>query len=283
MPRVAILLGLGVALAYGGADFLGGFASRRCETGTVLLASQSCGLVVAAVLVAVTGGGTASTRVVLLSVAAGIAGMVALGLLYRGLAVGRMSVVAPLSAVGGGVIPVFWSLAQGEHPGAIALVGVVVALSAVVVVALSVEHDPGGFAAPGRELAFGIGAGVGFGAVFILFSESAAGSGLWPVLITRLTSVPLLFVGALITRRPLRPERQDIGVVAGAGILDVSANAVTLLAVRRGLVSLVAPVAALYPVATVLLARIVLHERLGPRRLAGFVVALVGLTLILAG
>jgi uncharacterized membrane protein len=283
LPFVAIVLGMCVAIAYGGADFLGGFASRRCDTGTVLFVSQCCGLVVAIVLVASVGGGAVSPRIFLLSGLAGIVGVGALGLLYRGLAVGRMNVVAPISAVGGGIIPVLWSLARGEHLAAVALAGVGVALIAVVVVAGTVERDPAASVAPPRELAYGIGAGIGFGMVFILFSESAAGSGLWPVLIARVVSVPLLFLALLGGRESARPRDRAFGPMIGAGLLDVSANAVVLLAVRRGLVSLVAPVASLYPVATVLLARLVLQERLGARRFAGLALAVVGLILIVAG
>jgi uncharacterized membrane protein len=282
LPFVAIILGMCVAIAYGGADFLGGFASRRCATGTVLFVSQCCGLVVAVVLVVSRGGGVVSPRIFLLSALAGIVGVVALGLLYRGLAVGRMNVVAPISAVGGGIIPVLWSLAQGEHPAAIALVGVVLALVAVVVVAGTVERDPAAAVIPQRELAYGIGAGIGFGMVFILFSESAAGSGLWPVLIARVVSVPILFLALFGMRESLLPRGRAFGPMIGAGLLDVSANALVLLAVRRGLVSLVAPVASLYPAATVLLARLVLQERLGARRFAGLVLALAGLVLIVA-
>jgi drug/metabolite transporter (DMT)-like permease len=135
---------------------------------------------------------------------------------------------------------------------------------------------------PFAELAFGIGAGVGFGVVFILFSESSAGSGMWPVLAARASSVPALLVGLLALRRSLLPRRRDATAVASAGVLDLSANALILLAVRRGLISLVAPVAALYPAATVLLARVVVGEKLGRTRLGGLALALTGLVLIAA-
>jgi drug/metabolite transporter (DMT)-like permease len=277
---MAVALGVLVALAYGSGDFLGGFASQRLRTTTVLLGSQSIGLGVALLLVFVLRDAAPGAHVFALSGIAGAVGVVAVALLYRGLAVGRMSVVAPVSAVGGGVLPVAWGLLSGERPSALALVGVALALIAIVIVGRGAEHDPVPSVSPLRELALGGGAGVGFGIVFILFSESASGSGLWPVLIARCTSVPLLVGVVIVMRQPPRIARAQVAPVVGAGLFDVTANALIVVAVRRGLLSLVAPVASLYPATTVLLARLVLHERIGRQRAAGLVLGLVGLALI---
>src|SRR5262249_58044715 len=127
-----------------------------------------------------------------LSAIAGVVGAGALALLFRGLSVGRMSVVAPLSAVGGGVLPVAWGLLRGEQPTAVALVGVALALIAVAIVGRGAEHDPVPSIPPTQELALGVASGVGFGVVLILFSESATDSGMWPVLIARCAAVPVL-------------------------------------------------------------------------------------------
>jgi drug/metabolite transporter (DMT)-like permease len=216
----------------------------------------------------------------LLSAGAGVVGVVALGMLFRGLAVGRMSIVAPLSAIGGGVLPVAWGLVRGERPSPLALAGIGLALAAVAIVGRGAEHDPAAAVSPRTELALGAGAGVGFGIVFILLAESASGTGMWPVFIARCASVPLLAVVALVLGRSLRMEGADLASVAGAGLCDVGANALVVLAVRRGLLSLVAPVASLYPATTVLLARVVLHERIGRQRLGGLALGLVGLVLI---
>jgi drug/metabolite transporter (DMT)-like permease len=213
---------------------------------------------------------------------AGVVGIMALGLLFRGLALGRMSVVAPLSAIGGGVLPVAWGLIRGERPSALALAGVGLALVAVVIVGRGAEHDPARAVSPRWELMLGGGAGLGFGVVFILLSEAAtaSGSGMWPVFIARCASVPILAAVGFALGGFSRVERSDIAAVAGAGLFDVGANALILLAVRRGLVSLVAPVASLYPAMTVVLARFVLQERIGRQRLAGLGLGLVGLALI---
>lgn len=277
---MAVALGVLVALAYGTGDFLGGFASQRLRTTTVLLGSQSIGLGVALLLVFALRDAAPDAHVFLLSGIAGAVGVVAIALLYRGLAVGRMSVVAPVSAVGGGVLPVAWGLLRGERPSPLALVGVVLALIAIVIVGRGAEHDPVPSVSPLRELALGGGAGVGFGIVFILFSESASGAGLWPVLIARCTSVPLLVGAVIVLRQPPRIARTEVAPVVGAGLFDVTANALIVVAVRRGLLSLVAPVASLYPATTVVLARLVLHERIGRQRAGGLALGLVGLALI---
>jgi drug/metabolite transporter (DMT)-like permease len=275
-----IALGALVALAYGSGDFLGGISAKRVPTVAVLLVSQAFGLGAAVLLVVALRDAPPGAHIFLLSAAAGVVGVAALGLLFRGLAVGRMSIVAPLSAIGGGVLPVAWGLLRGERPSSLALAGVGLALVAAAVVGRGAEHDPAPAISPRLELALGAGAGIGFGVVFILLAESSSGSGMWPVLIARCASVPLLAIVAVVLGISPRVARSDLAPVAGAGLFDVAANALVVLAVRRGLLSLVAPVASLYPATTVLLARVVLHERIGRQRAGGLAVGLVGLVLI---
>jgi drug/metabolite transporter (DMT)-like permease len=275
-----IALGALVALAYGSGDFLGGISAKRVPTVAVLLVSQAFGLGAAVLLVVALRDAPPGAHIFLLSAAAGVVGVAALGLLFRGLAVGRMSIVAPLSAIGGGVLPVAWGLLRGERPSAVALAGVGLALVAAAVVGRGAEHDPAPAISPRLELALGAGAGMGFGVVFILLAESSSGSGMWPVLIARCASVPLLAIVAVVLGISPRVARTDLAPVAGAGLFDVAANALVVLAVRRGLLSLVAPIASLYPATTVVLARVVLHERIGRQRAGGLAVGLVGLVLI---
>src|SRR5947209_5726103 len=275
-----IALGALVALAYGSGDFLGGISTKRLPTVTVLLVSQSFGLAAAVGLVVALRDAPPPAHIFVLSAAAGVVAVMALGLLFRGLALGRMSIVAPLSAIGGGVLPVVWGLLRGERPSGLALAGVGVALVAAAIVGRGAEHDPAVTISPRLELALGAGAGMGFGVVFILFAESSSGSGMWPVFIARCASVPVLAVAAVVLGHSPRMARADIAPVAGAGLCDVGANALVVLAVRRGLLSLVAPVASLYPATTVVLARFVLHERIGRQRAGGLALGLVGLALI---
>jgi drug/metabolite transporter (DMT)-like permease len=277
-----IALGVLVALSYGTGDFLGGISAKRLPTVTVLLVSQTVGLTAAVVLVLALRDAPPAAHVFALSAGAGVVGVFALWLLFRGLAVGRMSVVAPLSAIGGGVLPVFWGLIRGERPSALALAGVGLAFVAVVIVGRGAEHEPAHAVSPRWEMTFGGGAGLGFGVVFILLSEAATttGSGMWPIFIARCASVPLLVAIGVALGGLSRVQRVDIAPVAAAGLFDVGANALILLAVRRGLISLVAPVASLYPATTVVLARFVLHERIGRQRLGGLMLGLAGLALI---
>ena len=275
-----IALGALVALSYGSGDFLGGVSAKRLPTVTVLLVSQAFGLGAAVLLVVALRDALPAAHIFVLSTAAGVVGVAALGLLFHGLAVGRMSIVAPLSAIGGGVLPVAWGLLRGERPSALALAGVGLALVAAAVVGRGAEHDPAATISPRLELAFGAGAGVGFGVVFILLAESSSGSGMWPVLIARCASVPLLAAVAVVLGRSPRMTPAEVTPVAGAGLCDFAANALVVLAVRRGLLSLVAPVASLYPATTVVLARFVLHERIGRQRTGGLALGLLGLVLI---
>ncbi len=263
VPGVAVLLGLLVAVSYGSADFLGGFASKSSPAGTSVLGSQSVGLVVVCGYLLVLGGGTLTGGDVGLSALAGVAGVFGVTCLFRGLAVGRMSVVAPVSAVGSAVLEVIWGLARGERPGAVALIGVALALIAIAVVAGSATEHPLRTVSARAELALGVGAAIGFGGVLICLSETGTESGMWPVVIARLVPLPLLALILVAAGRPLLVRRADRGLIAAAGTLDATANVLLLLAVRQDLLSLVAPVAALYPAATVLLAKVVVHEQIG--------------------
>jgi drug/metabolite transporter (DMT)-like permease len=276
---MAVLLGLLVAASYGTGDFFGGFASRRSPNGAVVLGAQVCALA-GGLLVALTFsiGDPVGARDVGFGVAAGAVNVFGIALLYRGLATGRMNVVAPLSAVTSAIVSVGWGLIRGERPSAVALSGVVLAVVAVAVISREPgEHRTGGFAA---GVAIALIAGTALGASFVLYAETGSDSGMWPVVAARATAAPLVLLVLLARRQPLLPHPADRSIVGVTGLLEVAGTSFQLVAVRRELITLVAPVAALYPAATVLLARAVLHEPMGRERLAGLVLALVGLVLI---
>ncbi|CAA9222684.1 MAG: hypothetical protein AVDCRST_MAG50-670 [uncultured Acidimicrobiales bacterium] len=287
---MALLLGLAVACAYGSADFLGGLGAKRSPTAVVVVISQVAGLgLLAAVMLAFPSGEATATNLGL-GAAVGVAGLAGLLLLYHGLSTGVMSVVAPITAVGAAVLPVLWGVLQGERPSAWSAVGAVVALASVVLVSRAPRPTPephGGTSEPstrGRHwLASAIGAGVGFGIVFIILGSTGDDAGFWPLLAARVTS--LLLAGVVMAARgiPLRPAAGDSLLLVGAGVLDITANALFVVATRRGLLSLVSVVASLYPAATVLLARLVLSERLSRTQLAGVGAAGLGVVLIAAG
>jgi drug/metabolite transporter (DMT)-like permease len=285
---VAVLLGLLVAATYGAGDFFGGLSAKRAPVAAVVVVSQLCGLPVLAVLVVLTGG-EPTVATFALGAAAGAFGGVGLTCLYRGLAIGRMSVVAPITAVGAAVVPVGWGLMQGERPGPVAFAGVVLAILAVALISRTADEAVDGShttaTTPVRPvLVLSVVAGVAFGMVFVLLAETGDDAGFWPLVAGRCTSVALLAIGAAATRTSLRPGNvAAMARIAAAGTLDMTANALYLLAARRGLLALVAVLASLYPASTVLLARVVLKERLLPIQIAGLGMAGTGIVLIATG
>lgn len=280
---MAVFLGLIVAVSYGAGDFFGGLAAKRTPTTSVVVWAQLVGLVVLGALMAVAPSGEATTHDLAIGAAAGACGGIGVFLLFRGLATGRMSVVAPITAVGAAVLPVVWGLASGERPGGLVLVGVVVALTAVVLVASADHGDDGHVDAPGSGVGWAVGAGVAFGALFILFAQASADAGWWPLLTARLAAASVVALGAVAARQAIVPTPESVRLVIACGVLDITANATYLLAVRRGLLALVAVLSSLYPVVTVLLARVVLCERLVRTQVAGLALALVGVVLIATG
>ena len=276
------MLGLLVAVAYGAGDFFGGFASKRNAAVLVVALSQSCGLA-GLVLAAPIAGGEVLAEDLLAGAAAGSIGLIGLILLYRGLASGAMSVVAPITAVGAGIVPLAWGLLTGERPSGLALVGVAAALVAVALVsavdAVEESHRP----ASATDIELALGAGAAFGVVFILLGSTSEDAGLWPVLAARVASVTLVVAAVLVTRQPRRPAPGSMRSIAIAGVLDVTANALYVVAAREGLLSLVSVLSSLYPAATIVLARVVLGERLNRTQLAGITAAFAGVVLIAAG
>lgn len=277
---MAVLLGLLAALTWGTGDFTGGRAARHAPETTVVLLTEAIGLVLLLAIAPFVGGSPTGADL-LLGATAGFAGVAGLAVFYRGLADGRASVVAPISAVGAAVLQVTWGLAGGEDPGLLPLVGIVVALCAIGVVAGSAT-EPVAADAMDRfsEIRHGLLAAVGFGLYLILLSETSHTAGLWTAVATRAAPAIVLFAVLGLTRRPLLVPRTAAPLVAVSGVTDASANVLLLVALRTGLLSIVAPVANLYPAVTILLARLFGHERIGRLRLVGLGLALVSLVLI---
>ncbi len=278
---VAILLALAGALTYGVADFCGGMASRRNAAASVTLVAQCAGLVVLAPAVLLVGG-EADPASLAWGAAGGMAGALGLLLFYRGLATGPMAVIAPLTAVTAAVVPVLGGVATGERPSPAALVGVAGAVLAVLLVSAEGGRLPtrGQLVAPGTATA--LAAGGAFGLVFVLLSRSGHDSGMWPLVGARCGSIGLLVVLTGGLRLPFRVERAEAPLVLVAGVGDMLANVFFLLASRHGLLSIVGVLVALYPAGTVLLALLVLKERLAGVQLVGLAVALVAVALIAA-
>jgi drug/metabolite transporter (DMT)-like permease len=266
---MAVLLALCSAVVYGAGDFFGGLSSRRAPALIVVGASQAVGLVVAVVLALALGGHLTGADAGW-AAAGGLAGAAGLGIFYRALADGSMSVVAPVTAVCAAAVPVLAGLAGGDVVGVPGLAGLAIALPAVGLVA---RERGAGVRLDVRTVAVALAAGTLFGTFFVLLHRTSDGSGLWPVVVARSASsvaVGVLVLGVWAARSvPPRVPRAAVPLVVAAGVADMSANVLFLLAVRQGQLSVVGLLSSLYPVSTVLLATLVLRERLSRVQLVG--------------
>jgi drug/metabolite transporter (DMT)-like permease len=275
---VAAVLALLSAATYGVGDFCGGLAARRTPATSVLLWSHVVGLtlmVVSTVFVS----GEATVGDLLIGALGGLCGAAGVGLLYQGLAVGQMSVIAPITALLTAAVPLAAGYVQGERPGPAAAVGMAMALGAIVLVSAEGERSlrPSDL----RGVAYALGAGLGFGLFFVALSHTGEEAGLWPLVAARGASVTVVGLAALAGLVPGRlPTPGSRGLTATAGALDAQANVLYLLAVRAGLLSVVSVLAALYPVSTVVLARVVLREQFHRVQLLGMVLAVPAIVLM---
>jgi drug/metabolite transporter (DMT)-like permease len=279
---MAIVLALAAAASWGLADFLAGLASRRVSVPVVLLLVEGGGLVVIAVVAAVWGGPFFDDAQDFWSaVGAGLSGVLALGCFYRALAIGTMSVVAPISSAGV-ALPVIVGIATGNRPSAVTTAGLV-AIVVGVVLASREEHDDAEATAAGRTaLGLALLAAVGFGGFFVLIDAPADVSVPWTLVVSRAAAVP--FVALVILRaRPAFPAaRLGLGIAA-VGCIDLLATVLLSTAQTKGDLSVVSVLGGMYPVATVLLAAVVLGERVRTPQLVGIVCALGGVGAVAAG
>jgi drug/metabolite transporter (DMT)-like permease len=276
---VAALALLGAA-SWGTGDFLGGVAARRIHVLAVLVLSQAIGLGGAVVWLLASGDGMPGAGDLLPAAGAGACGAIGLAALYRGMAVGAMGIVAPISAASP-VVPLAVDLGRGVSPSAAQWVGIVAVLGGIVLLA----RDPGG----GRRTPLGAGvalalvAALAFG-LFIVGLDAAADGGVpWTIVTARGTSTALALVLALGASVSVRPPARLVPAIAAVGVFDTTANVLVAFATTKGSAGIVAVLSALYPVVTIVLARVVLGERLDrPRRLGG-VLALGGAAVVAAG
>ena len=262
------------------ADFGGGLQARRVAVLAVLAISQAVGVAGIAILAALGAGDFPGVGPLLPGAAAGIAGIVALAAFYRGLAIGTMSIVAPISATGAAV-PVAVGVATGDRPSA--LVGVGIAAAIVGVVLASREDAPAGSpraAVARRSVLLALVAALGFGAFFVGMDASADDGVLWALLSARIASTAAVVVAVAVARPDLPGDPRTLGVLAAVGLCDLGANACFALATTEGLLSVTGVVGSLYPLVTVVLARLVLGERVRRVQELGVAAALVGVVLI---
>src|SRR5437588_1637670 len=275
---VAIALAVAASLTWGAADFGGGLLARRFPAVGVSAVSQAAGFVVLLVAVAVSGGGIRGHGFAL-GLAAGVGGGLGLAAFYRALAIGTVSVVAPIAACGA-VVPLALALASGDDPSGLALIGAVVALSGAILA--SVEERTAEERKRRDAVALAAGAALLLGLfVYFLGRGSQHGGVLSALVGARTASLALLVVWALVTRTSLRFGRAT-GGVAAVGLMDVAANALFALASREGLLAIVSVGGSLYPVPTVVLAHVVLGERISGVQRFGIALALAGVVAVAA-
>lgn len=278
---MTILFALSAALVWGVADFVGGMASRRVSVITVLLLTELGGLIVIGAVVAATTPEMFSREDAIMSMAAGLIGTAALGLFYRALAIGTMSVVAPITATGA-VIPVIVGLATGDALSVVQVGGLAVVLVGVVLASREQSSVEAPSEEQRRSIVLAIAAAVGFGLFFLLSHPPAEESVGWTVFFLRLAQVPVV-AGIWLWLGAQRPGPKLTTVLLCAGTLDLGATALLALANSGGEVSIVSVLTSTYPVVTVLLAAVVLHERLLRSQYVGIVLTLAGIGAVVAG
>ena len=276
---MALVLAGFAALLYGIADFSGGFAAGRSRILSVLVLSQVMGILVALAGLALVGHAAPSRADLFWGFLAGLTGSMGLFMLYGGIARSIVAIVSPASAVVGAVLPVVFGLLLGERPAANAVAGSLLCLPAILLLTWEGRGERGGKSIR-TALVYGVLAGLGFGVFFISLSRTSPAAGLWPLVAARAASVTAFAIALAASRQPFKVARAGLAPTLLAGSADMGANVLFLLASQSGLLSLVAIVTSLFPVPTVLLARIFLHQRIPPTRLAGLALALAGVGLI---
>jgi len=253
----------------------------------VVLVSQGAGLLMLAALMPFLSDAEPIRADLMWGVAAGISGGVGVALLYRALAIGAMAVVAPTTAVCAVTIPVIVAVILGERPGMSAGIGIVLGIVSILLVSQQPASDPNAEAAQAaarrRGLGTALASGVAIGLFLLSLAQTRTEAGMWPLLVSRATTVSLFSLIAIATRPSFHMKPGVALLAAGGGTLDMAANIFYLIAVRQGPMSVVVTLASLYPASTVLLARIVLGERLGLVQVAGVVCALAAVLLIVSG
>jgi drug/metabolite transporter (DMT)-like permease len=283
----SIFFALLAATLYGSADFLGGLASRRASVIAVMIFSQLAGLVTLLLALPFLPPATASRADFAWGALGGATLGIGLMLLYQGLATGKMSVVAPVTAVLAVVVAAVAGIAGGDRLSLGAFAGVALAITAIALI--SQDGVPDKEAMEGREwdaargLATALVAGVLLGAFFVALKHTSSASGLLPLVAARLASLGAVGAVALSRHPPFRVGPDAVWLIILGGALDIFANVLYLLAARQGMLTIAATLSSLYPASTILLARLILGERLRRIQMAGLACAGIGVALIGAG
>lgn len=280
---MGVIFALFAAATYGAGDFFGGLATKRASVLTVVPFSGLFGLVTALAAVPLLSPHPPSRSDLMLGALIGAIGGAAIAFLYRGLSIGPMSVVAPITAVIAAIVPVGYGVVVGgERPSIAVAIGIVLALGAVALVSSSSDRDVSGQPEPRRSgIVDAFAAGFGFGLLFVVLSQTSRG--VWPLVAARVVSVALVAAVAIAMRQLALPSRASLPAIAASGFFDMLGNVLYIVSLRYTLISVAAVVTSLYPASTVMLARLVLAERLGRVQWLGVGCAAVGIALIARG
>lgn len=275
------LLALASAVVIGGADFCGGVATRRDDPFRVTATTQLSSGIVAVLLAFAVSSDALETVDVVGGAIAGLSGTFSFVCFYRALSLGAMSLVAPVTAVVGASTPALFGFARGDDLAAPAVAGLVVAVVAIVLVTRDTPRGWQARGVPGPALALAVVAGIGFSVFFIALSETNDEAGLWPLVVARAVSIPVVAVVAWrLARRVVPLDRSARALALLAGVVEMVANALILVALRRGPIAVASVFGSLYPVSTVLLAWLILRERVDRAQLLGVGLAVVALVLV---
>lgn len=277
-----VALALLSAFGFGVSDFVGGIASRRVAALRVVLVSYPIAMVLLGVAAAVVGGPMSAGAVIWGSLG-GIGQACGVWWLYAALGAGPISVVSPVTAVLTAAVPVAIGVAFGDRPGPLAAVGIALALVAVVLVSARATNDDG---TPHRFTTavalLTVGSGFAFGLNFVLIHQAPVESRLWPLLFARISATVLVVIAAAASRNLRVPSGKPLRLALTLPVLDAGANVAMLLALHASLLSLSGVLISLYPVATVVLAMVVLRERVTRWQAVGMVLAALSVAMIAA-
>jgi drug/metabolite transporter (DMT)-like permease len=280
------VLALASAVLYGSADFFGGLTARRANTVATVVWSQFAGLVLLLLALPFLPDTAVSSRDWIWGFVAGLSGGIGVAFLYRALAIGTMAVVAPTTAVIAAMIPVLFAFAIGERLRPLTFLGVALALVAIFLVSRPAATQETNAESTRRGLppgfALALLAGISVGIFFLSLARTGSAAGMWPLIAARISSIALFLAIALVAKRTLLMSRTAAATATLGGALDMAANAVYMIAARIGPLSIVVTLASLYPAATVVLARLILHEHLSRAQMAGIACALLAVGLIVS-
>ncbi len=273
---MTLILAIGAAVSYGLADFWGGSASKRLPSWGVMAWSQTVGLPALVFGLLLFPAEMVRSADILWGVLAGVGGAIGLGLLYRSLAEGTMSVVSPVAAATSATLPVLVDLGTGGELSTLAIVGILIALVAIVTIA----RERSAKRLSPRLVTMAIVSGIGFGTFFVAIAQTAEASGFWPLVGARATTIPLGFMLHRLLESPARPRGVNLRWIAGAGLFDMGANLLVAAALQRGPLGIVSVLSSLYPAVTAVVAMVVLKERLSRTQLAGVGLAMIAVVLL---